>query len=142
MECFRDSVQTTIKDQTNGGDQNLSQPVAYGGTQWVYLSRKEIMLFMSHGGRRLKLRPHLRITRCDNGTEGFMGKSQKGHGTVENTTGLLDHNRERDTTLYKKLKSKQQRGVSPFPGTFNTPRNLPRQLFREQDEIGWSGLFK
>jgi hypothetical protein len=33
-------------------------------------------------------------------------------------------------------------GASPFPGTFNMPRNLLRQAFREQDEIGWPGLFK
>jgi hypothetical protein len=32
--------------------------------------------------------------------------------------------------------------AAPFPGTFNNPRNLLRQAFREQDEIGWSGIFK
>jgi hypothetical protein len=30
----------------------------------------------------------------------------------------------------------------PLPGTFNNPRNLLRQAFIEQDEIGWSGLFR
>jgi hypothetical protein len=29
-----------------------------------------------------------------------------------------------------------------FTGTFNNPRNLLRQAFREQDEIGWSGMYK
>jgi hypothetical protein len=33
-------------------------------------------------------------------------------------------------------------GASPLPGTFNTPRNLLRQGFWEQDQIGWSGIFK
>jgi hypothetical protein len=37
---------------------------------------------------------------------------------------------------------KNKGSVSPFPGTFNTPRNLLKQAFREQDEIGWSSLFK
>jgi hypothetical protein len=32
--------------------------------------------------------------------------------------------------------------TSPFPGTFNNPRNLLRQAFREHDEIGWSGMFE
>jgi hypothetical protein len=35
-----------------------------------------------------------------------------------------------------------KRGASPSPGTFNKPRKLVRQAFREQDEAGWSGLFK
>jgi hypothetical protein len=33
-------------------------------------------------------------------------------------------------------------GGEQCPGTFNNPRNLLRQALREQDEIGWSGLFK
>jgi hypothetical protein len=32
--------------------------------------------------------------------------------------------------------------AAPSPGTFNNPRNLLRQAFREQDEIGWSGMYK
>jgi hypothetical protein len=47
-----------------------------------------------------------------------MGGSQKGHGTVKNATGLLDRNRERDTTLYKKRESKKKRGRIPVPGNF------------------------
>jgi hypothetical protein len=54
----------------------------------------------------------------------------------------MDCNRERDTALYKKRESKQQRDASPFSVTFNNPRNLLRQAFREHDEIRWSGLFK
>jgi hypothetical protein len=38
-----------------------------------------------------------------------MGKSKKGYVTVESATELLGCNRERDTTLYKKRESKQQR---------------------------------
>jgi hypothetical protein len=86
------------------------------------------MLLLSHGRKRLEPRPHLRITRCDNGTGGFMGKSQKDHGTVENATGILDRNRERDTTLYKKRESKKQRGHITIPSNFQHPR--------ESSEIG------
>jgi hypothetical protein len=32
--------------------------------------------------------------------------------------------------------------AATFPGTFNNPRNLLRQAFREQDVIRWSGIFK
>jgi hypothetical protein len=32
--------------------------------------------------------------------------------------------------------------VSSFTGTFNTPRNVVQQAFREQYEIGWSNLLK
>jgi hypothetical protein len=30
----------TIKEQTNGGEKNLSQPVAYGEMKRAYLSRR------------------------------------------------------------------------------------------------------
>jgi hypothetical protein len=39
-----------------------------------------------------------------------MDKIQKGHGNVENATGILDCNRERDTTLYKKRGQKKHMG--------------------------------
>jgi hypothetical protein len=35
-----------------------------------------------------------------------------------------------------------KRRASPFPGTFNTPRNLLQEALRENDEIGWSNLLK
>jgi hypothetical protein len=65
-------------------------------------------------------------------------------GTVESATVLLGCNRERDKKLYKKRESQTTKGggAVQFPGTFNNPRTLLRQAFREQDEIRWSGLFK
>jgi hypothetical protein len=44
---------------------------------------------------------------------------------------------------YTRNASENNKGAaSPFPGTFNNPWNLLRQVFREHDEIGWSGIFK
>jgi hypothetical protein len=44
---------------------------------------------------------------------------------------------------YTRNASQNNKGsAAPFSGTFNNPRNLPRQAFREQDEIGWSGMLK
>jgi hypothetical protein len=94
-------------------------------------------LLLQHGGIRLEPRTFMRVIRRDDGARGLMGKIQKGHGTVEDASGFLERNRERVTTLHKKRESS-----SPFPGTFKNPRNLLRQAFREQDEIGWSGIFK
>jgi hypothetical protein len=44
---------------------------------------------------------------------------------------------------YIRNASQSNKGAAaPFPGTFNNPQNLLRQAFREQDEIGWSGMYK
>jgi hypothetical protein len=44
---------------------------------------------------------------------------------------------------YTRNASQNNKGyAAPFQGTFKNPRNLLRQAFREQDEIGWSGIFK
>jgi hypothetical protein len=77
-----ETAQTTIKEQTNSGEQNLSQFVSHGEKKLVNISRKENMLFLRHGERRLEPRPNVLIVTCNNGTGGFMGKSQEGHGTV------------------------------------------------------------
>jgi hypothetical protein len=45
LECFRDSIQMTIKEQTNSGEQKLPQFVANGETKRAYISRKENMLY-------------------------------------------------------------------------------------------------
>jgi hypothetical protein len=37
---------------------------------------------------------------------------------------------------------KNKGAAAPLPGTFNNPWNLLIQAFIEQDEIGWSGIFK
>jgi hypothetical protein len=50
---------------------------------------------------------------------------------------------EKGLQHYIRNSSQNNKGAAaPFPGTFNNPRNLMRQAFREQDEIGWSGMFK
>jgi hypothetical protein len=50
---------------------------------------------------------------------------------------------EKGLQHYTRNASQNNKGDAvPFPGTFNRPRNLLRQAFREQDDIGWSGLFK
>jgi hypothetical protein len=42
----------------------------------------------------------------------------------------------------KFISQNNKAGAAPFTGTFNNPCNLLRQVLREQDEIGWSGMFK
>jgi hypothetical protein len=50
---------------------------------------------------------------------------------------------EKGLQHYTRNASKNNKGAAAhFPGTLNNPHNLPRQAFREQDEIGWSGMFK
>jgi hypothetical protein len=50
---------------------------------------------------------------------------------------------EKGLQHYTRNASQNNKGVAAaFPGTFNIPWNLLRQAFREQDEIGWSGMFK
>jgi hypothetical protein len=50
---------------------------------------------------------------------------------------------EKGLQHYTRNASQNNKGAAgPFPGKFNNPRNLLRQAFREQDEIGWSGIFK
>jgi hypothetical protein len=50
---------------------------------------------------------------------------------------------EKGLQHYTRNVSQNNKGAaSPFPVTFNNPRNLLRQAAREQDEIGWSGIFK
>jgi hypothetical protein len=66
------------------------------------------MLLLQHGGRRLEPRPFMRVIRCDDGARDLMGKSKKGHGTVEDAPRFLEGNRERVATLHKKRESKQQ----------------------------------
>jgi hypothetical protein len=53
------------------------------------------------------------------------------------------------TTIEKGLQhntrnaSQNNKGAAaPLPGTLNNPHNLLIQAFREQDGIGWSGMFK
>jgi hypothetical protein len=99
------------------------------------------MLLLSCGGRRLEPCSYLRIT-YGNGTGGFMGKNQK---ATELWKMPLDfwNAIEKGMQHYTRNASQNNKwGASPFPGTFNNPMNLLRQAFREQDEIGWSGLFK
>jgi hypothetical protein len=84
----------------------------------------------------------MRVNICEDGAKSIMGKSQKGHGTVEDATRFLDLN-WKGLQHYTRNASQNNKGAAePFPGTFNNPRNLLRQAFREQDEIGWSGMFK
>jgi hypothetical protein len=52
--------------------------------------------------------------------EASWAKGQKGHGTVENSTGLLDCN----TIIYKKRESKQQRGPSTIYKNFQQPKKI------------------
>jgi hypothetical protein len=80
------------------------------------------MLLLQHGGIRLEPRTFMRVFRRDNGARGLMGKSKKGHATVEYTSGFLDRNRERVTTLHKKCESKQQRGCSTIPRNIQQPK--------------------
>jgi hypothetical protein len=50
---------------------------------------------------------------------------------------------EKGLQHYTRNASQNNKGAAAaFPGTFNNPRNLLRQAFREQDEIGRSGIFK
>jgi hypothetical protein len=50
---------------------------------------------------------------------------------------------EKGLQHYTRNAIKNNKGAAvPFPGTFNNPQNLLRQALREQDEIGWSGIFK
>jgi hypothetical protein len=50
---------------------------------------------------------------------------------------------EKGLQHYTRNVSQNNNGAAaPFPVTFNNPRNLLRQAFREYDEIGWSGMFK
>jgi hypothetical protein len=50
---------------------------------------------------------------------------------------------EKGLQYYIRNASQNNKGAAaPFTGTFNKPRNLLRQAFREQDETGWSGTFK
>jgi hypothetical protein len=66
-----------------------------------------------------------------------MGKSQEGHGTVENDTRLLDCNRERDTTtLYKKCESKQQRGCITISRNFQHPKK-PSEMSIQRTGCNW-----
>jgi hypothetical protein len=50
---------------------------------------------------------------------------------------------EKGLQHYIRNTSQNNKGAAaPFPGTFNNPWNLLRRAFREQDEIGWSGILK
>jgi hypothetical protein len=50
---------------------------------------------------------------------------------------------EKGLQNYTRNASQKNKGAAaPFPGTFNNPQSLLRQAFREQDEIGWSVIFK
>jgi hypothetical protein len=50
---------------------------------------------------------------------------------------------EKGLQHYTRNASQNNKGAAgTFPGTFNNPRNLLRRAFREQDEIGWSEIFK
>jgi hypothetical protein len=50
---------------------------------------------------------------------------------------------EKGLQHYPRNASQNNKGAAaPLPGTFNNPRNVLRQAFTEQDEIGWSGIFK
>jgi hypothetical protein len=50
---------------------------------------------------------------------------------------------EKGLQHYTRNASQNNKGAAaPFPGIFNNPRNLLRQAFREQGEIGWSVIFK
>jgi hypothetical protein len=64
------------------------------------------MLLLQHGGRILEPRSFMRVVRCHDGARGLIGKSRKGHGTMEDAPRFLDRNRERVTTLHKKRESK------------------------------------
>jgi hypothetical protein len=88
------------------------------------------MLLLQHGGRILEPRPFMRVIRCDNGARGLMGKSKKGHATVEDASGFLDRNRERVTTLHKKRDSKQQRGCSTIPRNIQQPKEPTETRFQ------------
>jgi hypothetical protein len=79
------------------------------------------MLLLQHGGGRLEPCPFVRVIRRDDGARGLMGKSQKGHGTVGDSSGLLDRNRERVTTLNRKRESKEQRRCSTIPRNIQQP---------------------
>jgi hypothetical protein len=100
------------------------------------------MLILQQGGRRLEPRPFIRVIRCDDGARGLMGKSLKGHGTVEAATRFWTAV-EKGLLYYIRNASQNNKGAAaPFPGTLNNPRILIRQAFREQDEIGSSGMYK
>jgi hypothetical protein len=50
---------------------------------------------------------------------------------------------EKGLQHYIRNASQNNKGAAaPFPGTFNNSWNLLRQAFREQDKIGWSGMYK
>jgi hypothetical protein len=71
------------------------------------------------------INPFMRVIRRDDGARGLMGKSRKGHGTVEDASGYMDRNRERVTTLNKKRDSKQQRICSTIPRNIQLPTESP-----------------
>jgi hypothetical protein len=50
---------------------------------------------------------------------------------------------EKGLQHYIRNASQNNKGAAaPYPGISNNPRNLLRQAFREQDKIGWSGMYK
>jgi hypothetical protein len=77
MDRLRDSVQTTIKEQTNISEQKLSQLVAHGEMKRANVLRQESMLLLQHGGRRLEPRNVMRIIRRDNGERHHGRKSKR-----------------------------------------------------------------
>jgi hypothetical protein len=54
--------------------------------------RQETMMLLQHGGRTLEPLHFMRFIRRVDGARGLMGKSQKGHGTVEDAPRFLDFN--------------------------------------------------